>query len=88
MRVQVILTDMVPFMTILLLMMLGCTMFFVINMPSSPQFGSDSTLGPFRPLVTVVHMTLGIGQGVDVAGASVITVLMVTFCMSFIVVVL
>lgn len=84
---QVIVVDMIPFMTILSCAMLGCTLFFSINLPSSPEFRPDDTLGAFRPLVTVYHMALGIGQA-DFSTTSVMTVLMVTAFMSFVVVVL
>ena len=80
---------MVPFMTILSLAMLGCTMFFTINLPStSPEFRPDNILGPFRPFVTVYHMALGIGQGTDSLAASAMTVIVVTLFMSFVIVVL
>ena len=84
---QVIVIDMIPFMTILLCAMIGCTLFFSINLPSSPEFRPDDSLGVFRPLVTVYHMALGIGQA-DFSTASVMTVMMVTTFMSFVVVVL
>ena len=80
-------TDMVPFMTILSFAMIGCMLFFTINLSSSPDFDSDS-LGLFRTLVTVYHMTLGIGAGIDTGHASVTTVMVVTLFMSFVVVVL
>lgn len=79
---------MVPFMVILSCAMLGCTIFFTINLPSSREFRPDDTLGPFRPFVTVYHMALGIGQGIDMSTASVTTALIVTSFMSFVVVVL
>ena len=78
---------MVPFMTILSLVMLGCMLFFTINLPSSPDPDSDG-LSLFRTLVTVYHMTLGIGAGIDTENASFTTVLVVTLFMSFVVVVL
>ena len=81
-------TDMAPFMTILAFAMLGCMLFFTINLSSSPEFDSDSSLGLFRTLVTVYHMTLGIGAGIDTSNASVTTVAVVTVLMSFVVVVL
>ena len=81
-------TDMVPFMTILSFAMFGCMLFFTINLSSSSDFHSDSDLGLFRTLVTVYHMTLGIGAGIDTEKASVATVVVVTLFMSFVVVVL
>ena len=81
-------TDMVPFMTILSSAMLGCMLFFTINLSSNPDFESDSGLGLFRTLVTVYHMTLGIGTGIDTEQASVMTVVVVTLFMSFVVVIL
>ena len=80
--------DMVPFMTILSFAMLGCMLFFTINRQSSPDADSDGGLGLFRTLVTVYHMTLGIGSGIDTDNASVTTVVAVTLFMSFTVVVL
>ena len=76
--------DMVPFMTILSFAMLGCMLFFTINLSSSADFDS----GLFRTLVTVYHMTLGIGAGIDTEHASATTVLVVTLFLSFVVVVL
>ena len=80
---QVILMDMIPFMAVLLIAILGCTIFFAIH-----QSGSDSIHGLFSTLVTVVHMTLGIGQGIDTSNASVMMVAVVTAFTSFVVVVL
>ena len=80
---QVILMDMIPFMTVLSIAMLGCTVFFAIH-----QSTSDSTEGLFSTLVTVVHMTLGIGQGIDTSNESMVTVAVVTVFSSFVVVVL
>ena len=79
---------MIPFMTILSFAMLGCMLFFTINLSSSLDFDPDTTLGLFRTLVTVYHMTLGIGSGIDTDNASVTTVVAVTLFMSFTVVVL
>ena len=80
---QVILTDMIPFMAVLSIAILGCTIFFAIH-----QSGSDSIHGLFSTLVTVFHMTLGIGQGIDTSSTSDLTVIVVTIFTSFIVVVL
>ena len=85
MMAQVILTDMVPFMTILSFAILGCTMFFAIHLPSAAS-RSDSYV--FSMLVNVYHMTLGIGQGIETAREAVMTVVVVTVFMSFVVVVL
>ena len=83
---QEILTDMAPFMTVLSFAMLGCSMFFVIHLPFG--FDSDTSHGVFRMLVTVLHMSLGIGQGIDTSTASLTTVVVVTVFMSFVAVVL
>ena len=80
---QVILMDMIPFMTLLSIAMLGNTIFFAIQ-----QSRSDSIEGLFSTLVTVYHMTLGIGQGIDTSNTSVMTMVVVTASTSFIVVVL
>ena len=80
-------TDMVPFMTILSFALLGCMLFFTINLSASPGHDSNG-LGLFRTLVTVYHMTLGIGAGIDTEHESVTTVMVVTVFMSFVVVVL
>ena len=81
-------TDMVPFMTILSFAMFGCMLFFTINLSSSLDFDPDTTLGLFRTLVTVYHMTLGIGAGIDTSTAPMTTVVVVSLFMSFVVVVL
>ena len=80
---QVILMDMIPFVTILSIAMMGNTIFFAIHQPRS-----DSTHGLFSKLVTVYHMTLGIGQGIDISNASMMMVAVVTVFTSFVVVVL
>ena len=85
---QVIMADMVPFMLIMSFAMLGCAMFISIHLPSRPEAGSGSSRGLFIQLMTVYHMTLGIGQGIDTARESVMTVVVVTVFMSFVVVVL
>ena len=77
---------MVPFMTILSFAILGCMLFFTINLSST--LGSSNGLGLFRTLVTVYHMTLGFGAGIDTEQASLTTVIVVTLFMSFVVVVL
>ena len=81
-------TDMAPFLTILSVAMLGCMLFFTIHLLASADFESGSGLDLFRTLVTVFHMTLGIGAGIDTEHASVTTVVVVTLFMSFVVVVL
>ena len=85
---QVILMDMIPFLTVLSFAMLGCTMFFAIYLPSSLESRSDNIHGLFRTFVTVYHMTLGTGQGIDTETASALTVAVVTVFTSFVVVVL
>ena len=80
---QVILMDMIPFMTVLSIAMLGCTTFFAIN-----QSRPDKVYDLFSTLVTVFHMTLGIGQGIDTSSASAVSVAVVTAFTSFVVVVL
>ena len=74
---------MIPFMTILSIAMLGCTVFFAIHLSRS-----DSIEDLFSTLVTVFHMTLGIGQGIDTSNAPVMTMVVVTAFSSFVVVVL
>ena len=50
--VSVILTDMVPFTAILIVVLVGATLFFTINSPSSEEFAlDDEAVGPFRPLL-------------------------------------
>ena len=80
--------DMAPFMSILSFAMLGCMLFFTINLSSSSDLDSEGGLGLFRTLVTVYHMTLGIGAGINTEHASIMTVVVVTLFMSFVVVVL
>ena len=79
---------MVPFMTIILFAMLGCTLFFAINLSSSPEFDANSGLGLFRTLVTVYRMALGIGAGIDNLSASTMGLVVSTIFISFVVVVL
>ena len=80
---------MIPFMTVLSFAMLGCTMFFVIHLPSSLGF-EESNHGLFRMVVRVYHMMLGLGQGIETITPedAPITVLVSTVFTSFVVVVL
>ena len=80
---QVILTDMIPFLTVLSIAMLGCTIFFAIQ-----QSTSATIHDLFSTLVTVFHMTLGIGQAIDTSNSSLMMVAVVTAFTSFVVVVL
>ena len=58
--VSVILTDMVPFTTILFVMLVGAALFFTINSPNKEKFSlGDETVGPLRPLLTVFQLMLG-----------------------------
>ena len=88
MSAQVILSDMIPFMTLLSFAMIGCTMFFTIH---NSELESGIAHGMFRMLVRVYRMTLGIGQGDEntTEQDTPMTVLVVaTFFTSFVVVVL
>ena len=81
---QVILMDMIPFLTLLSIAMLGNTVFFAIH-----QSRSDGIEGLFSTLVTVYHMALGIGQFIDTSNeSSVMTIAVLTVFTSFVVVVL
>ena len=81
---QVIMLDMIPFMTVLSIAMLGCTIFFAIQ-----QSRRDNIHDLVSTLVTVVQMTLGLGQGIDTSsGAPMMMVAAVTAFSSFVVVVL
>ena len=80
---QVILLDMIPFMLVLSIAMLGCTIFFAIH-----QSRSDSIHGLLSTLVTVFHITLGIGQGINALNESILTEVVVITFTAFVVVVL
>ena len=80
---QVIMLDMIPFMIVLSIAMLGCTIFFAIH-----QSSSDGVHDLFSTLIAVFHMALGIGQGIDTSNASMMTVEVATVFTSFLVVVL
>ena len=85
---QVILADMIPFMAILSCAIVGCMLFFTINRSSEPdELFTDLNNSTFGMLVTVYHMTLGIG-GVAEINASPTTQVVVTLFTSFVVVVL
>ena len=75
--------DMIPFMTILSIAMLGCAIFFAVY-----ESRSDNIHGLFSTLVTVYHMTLGVGEGFDTLNASMMTMAVESFFTSFVVVVL
>ena len=78
---------MVPFMAILSCAIVGCMLFFTINRSSEPDelFAEQNMFGM---LVTVYHMTLGIGGGAELKYASPTTKVLVTLFTSFVVVVL
>ena len=45
---------MAPFTAILIVILVGATLFFAINSPDSEEFAlDDEAVGPFRPLLTV-----------------------------------
>ena len=81
---QVILMDIIPFMMVLSIAMLGCAIFFSIH-----QSESNNIHGMLSTLVTVYHMALGIGQLIDTSNeSSVMTIAVLTVFTSFVVVVL
>ena len=85
-----ILGDIVPFMAILGVVVVGSTFFFAINSPSSEEFRfNDDVVGPFRPLLTVYQLMLGMNGGAEL-GRSMAwpTVRMSSLFMAFVVVVL
>jgi hypothetical protein len=88
--ISVILADIAPFMAILGVVVLGSTFFFAINSPSSDEFGfDDGVVGPFRPLLTVYQLMLGMNGGGELGqSTSWPTVLMSSLFMAFVVVVL
>ena len=79
---------MIPFMTVLSFAMLGCTMFFMIHLPS--ESFEESNHGLFQMVVGVYHMMLGLGQCVETITPddAPMTVLVSTVFTSFVVVVL
>ena len=62
--------------------------FFSIHFPSNPEAGFGSSRDLFIQFIAVYHMMPGIGQGIDMAPASVMTVVVITVFLSFVVVVL
>jgi hypothetical protein len=86
----VILIDIAPFLTILGVVMLGSTLFFAINSPSSDDFSFDSNVaGPFRPFLTLFETMLSMNGSVQIdESTSWLAVLMIVFFMGFVVVVL
>lgn len=87
---QVILIDIAPFLTILGVIVLGSTLFFAINSPSSEDFTFDgSVAGPFQPFLTLYETMLSMNGGVVInESTSWLVILMVTLFMGFVVVVL
>ena len=57
--VLVIATDMVPFLSILLLAATAATFFFVIDLPGSHNYSSNPIVGIFWPAVTMIRALLG-----------------------------
>ena len=70
--------------------MLGSTLFFAINSPSSDDFSFDSNVaGPFRPFLTLFETMLSMNGSVRIdESTSWLAVLMIVFFMGFVVVVL
>ena len=87
---QVILIDIVPFLTILGVVVLGSTLFFAINSPSSDEFSFDSNVaGPFQPFLTLYQTMLSMSGGVQIdESTSWLAMLMIMLFMGFVVVVL
>ena len=69
--IAVIVVDMVPFLTVLAVAVLGTTFFFVINEPFNDMFDfrSDS-IGVFWPLLTVFQTMVGLPGGCYVDGTT------------------
>jgi len=87
---QVIVTDMAPFLTILGITMLGCSLCFAINSPSSDEFSFASTVaGPLQPFLTVYQTMLGMDGGAAISETtSGVAMLMIVFFMGFVAVIL
>ena len=91
---QVVLIDIVPFLTILGVVVLGSTLFFAINSPSSDyrhqEFSFDSNVaGPFQPFLTLYQTMLSMSGGVQIdESTSWLAMLMIMLFMGFVVVVL
>eukprot|EP01052_Picozoa_sp_SAG31_P013155 SAG31_NODE_786_length_12098_cov_15.117446_3_plen_121_part_00 len=63
--IAVILADMVPFLTVLSITVLGVTFFFLINAPFSDPFEiHNDSVGVLWPLLTVFQTMLGLQGGV------------------------
>ena len=88
--VSVILGDIVPFMAILSVMLTGASLFFAINSPNNEEFAlDDEVVGPFRPLLTVFQLSLGMDVGGCRADSSTLSaVLVMVVFMGIVVVVL
>ena len=88
--IAVILADMLPFLTVLSITVLGATFFFLINAPFSDlfEFHSDS-VGVLWPLLTVFQTMLGLQGGVIIDETTTGGVIaMLVFFMCFVVIVL
>ena len=80
--VQVILMDIIPFMTLLSIAMLGCTIFFSIH-----RSQSGGIKGLVSTLVLVYQMMLGLGEGINDDDSPMMIAVVIGFT-SFVVVVL
>ena len=87
---QVILVDITPFLTILGVVILGSSLFFAINSPSSDEFSFGSKVaGPFQPFLTLYETMLSMNGSVEIdESTSSLAVAMIVFFMGFVVVVL
>lgn len=82
--------DITPFLTILGVVMLGSSLFFAINSPSSDEFSFGSNVaGPFQPFLTLYQTMLSMNGSVQIdESTSSLEVAMIVFFMGFVVVVL
>ena len=85
-----ILIDITPFLIILGIFMLGSSLFFAINSPSSDEFSFGSKVaGPFQPILTLYQTMLSMSGSVEIdESTSSLGVVMIVFFMGFVVVVL
>ena len=82
--------DITPFLTILGIFMLGSSLFFAINSPSSGEFSlASKAVGPFQPFLTLYQTMLSMNGSVEIdETTSSLAVAMIVFFMGFVVVVL
>jgi hypothetical protein len=83
--IVVVTKDIGPFVAILLLVVVGSTFFFTINLPGEAAWSANNVLGPFWPALTMIQFVLGSFEMSDYPKS---TSVLMFVCVAFFVVIL